>query len=964
VWTLPPPLYLRPTLVLHPFYYSSDLQICQKCGPGEEAIRLVVGGVFVGRCRSCPAGEYNGDAEGKCTECPFNSTTLRAASTSPTDCLCVSGFTTGTSLPYALGPCVPCGSAVVCPGGGRPELAAAGHFLTSWAPLTTQRCWPHTACAGLDNQPCAAGYEGWGCTACASGYSRRASIPGLQAPTPYCLRCEGGGAGVGGWILMLVIHGLAVWAWLRLKRPPWVDSVVQLTCFAVHGMYFFGNIDLRWTGQFSITRNSYGIQFFPLDSTAVSGLLFVWISRGLAPAALIPNVVDAAVPVCSSGLSAFSTVLTLIGFWAPALGLAYLTAKRLPGLLGPSEVTGVDQSEPELLSRCLRLVLMQCPAALLLIGYLATLNALVLALCALPLLMQSTRLEAVLSGVLTPCFRVLCKRKYTVEVLVPALRPFVWDFGVAVAWGLAPALAHCLIVCAVIDARVAPVRALVTCVVVLLLALVALVVHEPYSTERTRVLALASVLVQWAFLVGGILIRGGHVGSGQFVAIVGCIIPLHAVGLVVVVRELWRWWRPDVQVPRPTPKRRAVHTLPHGPHPTMATPPGRQGPAVHGPALTRQGVPASALAFASVVFSSRRREIVERQADSVVHELRPVLGHTLDQRLRDADVQHGLDWLADRQEEVLTEVVMPTKDVRGAVVVMEVDGPLWGPLVRTATHIQRFVLPAGDSDGVVACDALLLRLLRGVYRLGLPLGWSDVRQHGVRVQPFTLKDVPPLTSQASDPGGPDDHDGADAAGAGYATHSSPPVTPMMSTPLRSPGTPSGSVRSNSAGRPPVDVEEDVDLDAGVAWGLGGTFPGPHSGAHRGGGGFGAPFTPPGAGGQARLNSLGAGRGGPSPPYGGLGGTAPPMGRGGGGPFPAQGRSGQSPPMWGDGGLSPPLGRGGGGRGWGGGGGDRGARGGGGSGGPSPWGGGPASGGRGGRVGRGRIIPGAGVGPGF
>jgi hypothetical protein len=715
-------------LVLIPQF--SDRQICHKCGPGEEAIRLVVDGTFIGRCRPCPAGEYNSATEGKCTPCPSMATTLHAESASPTDCVCTSGYTTGTGLPYALTACKACDSTLVCPGGGTPESAAAGHFLTSRVDhLETRPCWPQVACSSNGTQNCSAGYAGWMCAQCASGHQRRKRIAGLQAAHPYCLPCEKGA--VVGFVGVLLLHFGAIAAWLLAPRPAWLDSTLLLGAFTVHGVYLFSNLDLRWTGQFTVVRNAFGIESVPMDSRLMSGVLYTWVSRGLAPLALVPSFVDAAVPVCSPQLASFATFLTVVALWTPGAALAYKLYRLLFPIVDRPIEAG-HATELKLESRLAQLVLLQFPVGLVLIGALMIPVAIVVAVFVLP--------------VLVPWFR-----RYEVTPVAAIMRPFVRDFGGNLAWGVAPATAHSIIALAIVFFDpAAPTGALVVCMLVLLAAMAAVVYYEPYSTERGRTLAPVSLLVQCSMLIGGVLMRGGHVGTGDFVAVLGCVVFLHGAILWVSTTELHAWWS---MRGRSSPsghgaEQGAGHGAEQGVGQGVVAPDGTPRASPH--AMSMVDLLKVMLSTRESSGQSPSFELVQRQVGGVVDELRPVLKLELDAQrpewlaiLRNLRLGSGAPV---GQQHGLRDVPLGQQhDLRGDVAVLNMGSDTWNSLVEVVDGLLRILVPLAGASAV--SDELNFRLLHELYNRGLLRGWHP----DDTIFPYTMADGPGVVRQQSPP---------------------------------------------------------------------------------------------------------------------------------------------------------------------------------------------------------------------
>ena len=226
-----------------------------------------------------------------------------------TSCLCSSGFSTLSALTYAMQDCQPCATTVVCPGGGQPEFAAPGYYLTASLPSVVVPCIPQIACAGGANNTCADGYTGDLCQQCDVGYAR---------VSVYCKPCPSLSTRAWYTSYALIVHVIVVVALFDTRVSETTSLFVLMR--AMHGLFFITQYDFRWTGQPELMYTAYGQSSLAPQSKWIDTVLFRFLLQYVMPWTLFPDISEMAYSECATPAAherfhALTAALLLLPVW-------------------------------------------------------------------------------------------------------------------------------------------------------------------------------------------------------------------------------------------------------------------------------------------------------------------------------------------------------------------------------------------------------------------------------------------------------------------------------------------------------------------------------------------------------------------------------------------------------------------------------------------------------------------------
>ncbi|KNC56407.1 uncharacterized protein AMSG_02378 [Thecamonas trahens ATCC 50062] len=281
-----------------------------------------------GPCTLCAPGTYSDSISARsCKACPLLTTTDSGAS-SIANCTCVPGYYEPGGRAGTV--CIACPPGASCAGGLATPAPRAGFFATG--PETFVRCFRPNAC---DDGGCAAGYRGYLCNTCASGW--------YSTDDGACRQCPKVAAGsFSGFVLAAVVvaAGLAVGMGFFISRAASPDNEasanrggdslamhirrfrtvvmpasLSMTVFAFQVVGALGSAKYQWSGR---ARTMLGV--FNLANMGVSfGSQCVLRSfyAKYALSILLPSLV--CVVTCGTllALRALSGRVGLLAFFAP-----------------------------------------------------------------------------------------------------------------------------------------------------------------------------------------------------------------------------------------------------------------------------------------------------------------------------------------------------------------------------------------------------------------------------------------------------------------------------------------------------------------------------------------------------------------------------------------------------------------------------------------------------------------------
>jgi len=142
--------------------YQSPCEVCDAGFRSNEPTR--------DSCVSCSLTEYQPSNQSTtCLSCMDKSQTRFTSSTSLLHCLCLNGYYK-IDYPNAVTACKACPDNANCPGGWTIPIPDRGHFRDPEILDLIKLCYPISSCPGGSNSSCAAGYAGYLCGQCETGY--------------------------------------------------------------------------------------------------------------------------------------------------------------------------------------------------------------------------------------------------------------------------------------------------------------------------------------------------------------------------------------------------------------------------------------------------------------------------------------------------------------------------------------------------------------------------------------------------------------------------------------------------------------------------------------------------------------------------------------------------------------------------------------------------------------------------